>query len=45
MHGYRHVAHEQAAASIAREIGLPQVSVSHEVSPLMKLVARVTRRS
>ena len=40
MHGYRHVAHEQAAARIAREIGYPQVSVSHEVSPLMKLVAR-----
>ncbi len=40
MHGYRHVAHEQAAARIARETGFPQVSVSHEVSPLMKLVAR-----
>ena len=40
MHGYRHTAHEQAAARIAREIGFPQVSVSHEVSPLMKLVAR-----
>ena len=40
MHGYRHAAHEQAAARIAREIGFPQVSVSHEVSPLMKLVAR-----
>ena len=40
MHGYRYSAHEQAAARIAREIGFPQVSVSHEVSPLMKLVAR-----
>jgi 5-oxoprolinase (ATP-hydrolysing) len=40
MHGYRYAAHEQAAAHIAREIGYPQVSVSHEVSPLMKLVAR-----
>ena len=40
MHGYRHHGHEQAAARIAREIGFPQVSVSHEVSPLMKLVAR-----
>ncbi len=40
MHGYRHTAHEQAAARIARAIGFPQVSVSHEVSPLMKLVAR-----
>jgi 5-oxoprolinase (ATP-hydrolysing) len=40
MHGYRYPAHEQAAARIAREIGFPQVSVSHEVSPLMKLIAR-----
>ena len=40
MHGYRYTAHEQAAARIAREIGFPQVSVSHDVSPLMKLVAR-----
>jgi 5-oxoprolinase (ATP-hydrolysing) len=40
MHGYRHSTHEQAAARIARAIGFPQVSVSHEVSPLMKLVAR-----
>lgn len=40
MHGYRYVAHEQVAARIAREIGFPQVSVSHEVSPLVKLVGR-----
>jgi 5-oxoprolinase (ATP-hydrolysing) len=40
MHGYRHTAHERAAAGIARAIGFDQVSVSHEVSPLMKLVAR-----
>jgi len=40
MHGYRYATHEQAAARIARGIGFPQVSVSHEVSPLMKLVAR-----
>ena len=40
MHGYRHPAHEQAAAALAREAGFTQVSVSHEVSPLMKLVAR-----
>jgi len=40
MHGYRPTAHEHAAAHIARAIGFPQVSVSHEVSPLMKLVAR-----
>ena len=40
MHGWRFTAHEQAAARIAREIGFTQVSVSHEVSPLMKLVSR-----
>jgi 5-oxoprolinase (ATP-hydrolysing) len=40
LHGYRHVAHESAAAEIARQVGFPQVSVSHEVSPLIKLVSR-----
>ncbi|MBQ5945890.1 hydantoinase B/oxoprolinase family protein [Massilia sp. ST3] len=40
MHGYRHTAHEAAVARMAREIGYTQVSVSHEVSPMMKLVAR-----
>jgi 5-oxoprolinase (ATP-hydrolysing) len=40
MHAYRHPAHEQRVAQLAREIGFPQVSVSHEVSPLIKLVSR-----
>jgi 5-oxoprolinase (ATP-hydrolysing) len=40
MHGYRFTAHEAAAARIAREVGFTQVSVSHAVSPLMKLVGR-----
>ncbi len=40
MHGWRFTAHEQAAARIARELGFTQVSASHEVSPLMKLVSR-----
>jgi 5-oxoprolinase (ATP-hydrolysing) len=40
MHGYRHPAHEQLAARLALNCGFRQVSVSHEVSPLMKLVAR-----
>lgn len=40
MHGYRYPAHEVAAAKLARELGFTQVSVSHEVSPLMKLVSR-----
>ncbi|MEM8952326.1 MAG: hydantoinase B/oxoprolinase family protein [Pseudomonadota bacterium] len=40
MHGYRYTAHEARVASLAKEIGFTQVSVSHEVSPLMKLVSR-----
>jgi 5-oxoprolinase (ATP-hydrolysing) len=40
MHGYRYTGHEARVAAIAREIGFPQVSVSYEVSPLMKLVSR-----
>ncbi len=40
LHGYRHHDHEIAVADLAREIGFSQVSVSHEVSPLMKLVGR-----
>jgi 5-oxoprolinase (ATP-hydrolysing) len=40
MHAYRFPEHETAVARIAREVGFSQVSVSHEVSPLMKLVGR-----
>jgi 5-oxoprolinase (ATP-hydrolysing) len=40
MHGYRYPDHEQRIAGLARAIGYEQVSVSHEVSPLMKLVSR-----
>src|SRR6266567_3885847 len=40
MHGYRHPEHERRIAGLAREIGYEQVSASHEVSPLMKLVSR-----
>lgn len=40
MHAYRYPAHEQRVAEIAREIGFTQISVSHEVSPLIKLVGR-----
>ena len=40
MHAYRFPAHEQQVAALAREIGFAQVSVSHEVSPLIKLVGR-----
>ncbi len=40
MHGYRYPAHEAAVAQIAQEIGFTQVSASHAVSPLVKLVPR-----
>jgi len=40
VHGYRHAAHEQRVAALAREFGFPQVSVSHQVSPLIKLIGR-----
>jgi 5-oxoprolinase (ATP-hydrolysing) len=39
-HGYRHAAHERAVGVAARDLGFTQVSCSHEVSPLMKLVPR-----
>ena len=40
LHGYRYPAHEQTIAEQARTIGFSQVSASHDVSPLMKLVPR-----
>ena len=40
MHGYRYSAHESAIARIAGEVGFTQISVSHQVSPMMKLVSR-----
>lgn len=40
MHGYRYPDHEAAVAVLARQIGFTQVSASHQVSPLMKLVGR-----
>ncbi|MEM9312880.1 MAG: hydantoinase/oxoprolinase family protein, partial [Pseudomonadota bacterium] len=40
MHAFKHPAHEAAVAEIAREIGFTQVSTSHEVSPLSKIVPR-----
>ena len=40
LHGYRYPQHEQQLEQLARRIGFVQVSVSHQVSPLMKLVAR-----
>src|SRR5204863_4440808 len=40
MHGYRFVEHEKQVKALARQVGFTQISVSHEVSPLIKLVGR-----
>ena len=40
MHGYRYTKHELQVADLAKQIGFTQISVSHQVSPLMKLVSR-----
>jgi 5-oxoprolinase (ATP-hydrolysing) len=40
LHSYRHPAHEKRLAEIAREIGFTQISASHEVSRLIKLIGR-----
>jgi 5-oxoprolinase (ATP-hydrolysing) len=40
MHAYRYPEHEWQVATLARDMGFAQVSVSHEVSPLIKLVGR-----
>ena len=40
MHAYAYPDHERQAAALARALGFRQVSVSHEVSPLIKIVGR-----
>ena len=40
LHGYRFHGHEKIIAEMAREIGYTQISVSHETSPLMKMIGR-----
>ena len=40
MHGYRNPRHEEACAAIAAAVGFTRISVSHRVSPLIKLVGR-----
>ncbi len=40
MHGWRHSDHEKRLAEIARELGFTQISVSHEVAPVIKLIGR-----
>jgi len=40
MHGWRYPQHERAAADCARQLGFDEVSVSHELSPLVRYVTR-----
>ena len=40
LHSYRYPEHERHVAALARAGGFPQVSVSKEISPLIKLVGR-----
>ena len=40
IHGYRYRDHEKRVGEICEQIGFTQVSLSHEASPLVKLVAR-----
>lgn len=40
MHSYRYPFHEQQVAKIAQKIGFTQISISHQVSPLIKLISR-----
>src|SRR3546814_1215233 len=40
MHAWRQARHEAQVAQLAREMGFTQVSVSHEVNPLIKFVSR-----
>lgn len=40
LHSYRYPHHELEVANIAREIGFTQISISHQVSPLIKFISR-----
>ncbi len=40
MHAWRYPGHERELADIARQVGFTQISVSHQVSPLLKIVSR-----
>jgi 5-oxoprolinase (ATP-hydrolysing) len=40
IHGYRYFTHEKKVAAIAKKLGFSQISVSHQISPVMKLVSR-----
>jgi len=40
MHGWRFADHEGRLAEIARDVGFTQISIGHEVAPLIKLIGR-----
>ncbi|MEE4296555.1 MAG: hydantoinase B/oxoprolinase family protein [Wenzhouxiangella sp.] len=40
VHGYRYPEHELEIGRIAREVGFAQISLSHQVSPLIRLIGR-----
>ena len=40
LHAYAFPQHEQQVGALARELGFSQVSLSHEVMPMVKMVAR-----
>lgn len=40
MHAWRYPEHECQLATLAKKIGFQQISVSHQVSPFMKIVSR-----
>ena len=40
MHGWKYPQHEQSLAKVADELGFGQISISHEVAPLIKLIGR-----
>ena len=40
VHGYRNAIHERLIGALARVIGFDQVSLSHQVSPLIRLIGR-----
>src|SRR6201996_1765040 len=40
LHGWKFPQHEREAAALARDVGFEEVSVSHELSPLVRYVSR-----
>ena len=40
VHGYRHHKHEEEIEKLAKQVGFTHISVSHKLSPLMRLVSR-----